>query len=120
MTKIYQWCRKSLSLRIRGKLIFSFSVAMIVLLSALGSITYLTFKDSIGASKKRIAELTLQNHILGFHDLVEELQHDIGETLFASDLGFSNSSIIELEETLAAKTEVDPYLSDLRNKNNGT
>lgn len=112
MTKIYQWCRKSLSLRIRGKLIFSFSVAMIVLLSALGSITYLTFKDSIGASKKRIAELTLQNHVLGFHDLVENLQHDIGDTLFASDLGFSHNTISELEDTLAARTEADPFLSD--------
>ncbi len=112
MTTIYQWCRKSLSLRIRGKLIFSFSAAMIVLLSALGSITYLTFKDSIGASKKRIAELTLQNHVLGFHDLVENLQHDIGDTLFASDLGFSHNTISELEDTLAARTEADPFLSD--------
>lgn len=112
MTTIYQWCGKSFSLRIRGKLIFSFSVAMIVLLSALGSITYLTFKDTIGASKKRIAELTLQNHILGFHDLVEELQHHIGETLFATDPGFPGASIAELEETLAAKTESNPYLFD--------
>ena len=102
-----------MSLRIRGKLIFSFSVAMIVLLSALGTITYFTFKDTISSSKKRIAELSLQNHILGFHDLVEELQHDVSETLFAADIGFSNNSVAELVETLQARTDADPFLADM-------
>ncbi len=102
-----------MSLRIRGKLIFSFSMAMIVLLSALGTITYFTFKDTISSSKKRIAELTLQNHILGFHDLVEELQHNVSETLFAADIGFSNNSVTELVETLGARTDADPFLKDM-------
>ena len=85
---------------------------MIVLLSALGSITYFTFKDSISTSKKRIAELTLQNHVLGFHDLVEELQHEIAETLFATDLVFADQTFDQLERTIARITASTPYLAD--------
>ena len=47
-------------LKIRGKLIASFGLAMIIVISALGTVTYLTFADSVLTSQARISGLQAQ------------------------------------------------------------
>lgn len=47
-------------LKIRGKLIASFGLAMVIVISALGAVTYLTFADSVLTSQARIAGLHAQ------------------------------------------------------------
>lgn len=53
-------------LKIRGKLIASFGLAMIIVLCALGTVTYLTFADSLLASQARISGLhaKLAQHVV--------------------------------------------------------
>lgn len=50
-----------LRLNIRGKLILSFSAVMVLVLSGLGYITYLTFAEAILANKQQIASMQLEN-----------------------------------------------------------
>lgn len=47
-------------LKIRGKLIASFGLAMVIVISALGTVTYLTFADSVLTSQARISGLQAQ------------------------------------------------------------
>lgn len=64
-------------LKIRGKLVLSFGIVMIILLSALGSITYYTFKDSISYSKEYSSKLSLKNHRLALDNVLNTLLLDM-------------------------------------------
>ena len=64
-------------LKIRGKLVASFGLAMVLVLSALGMVTYMTFADSVLTSQARIAALQAQLAGRVVDDAIPVVEHDL-------------------------------------------
>ena len=99
-------------LKIRGKLILSFSVVMVILLSTLGSITYFTFKDTISQNREQISRLTLKNHYLSFNIIFEKLRRQTYD--LTSAIAQQNSVILDnLTEFLHSQEGYSQYISSV-------
>ncbi len=66
-------------LKIRGKLVLSFSAVMVLVLSGLGYITYLTFADTIHDHKEQIAKAHLENIRLRLSRAITQQQLQVSE-----------------------------------------
>ena len=110
-------------LKIRGKLILSFSAVMVLVLSGLGYITYITFADAILAHKQQIASLRLENirlrvaensdptgH-LGQAELLQSLQSK--DSFGESFVLLSQGEQLLLDSSNQALTEHQQLLGDL-------
>ena len=70
-------------LQIRGKLILSFGFVSVILLSALGIITYITFAESLQSSKTQVARLNTEVARLQLTRALARYSYELGSLRYA-------------------------------------